>query len=75
MTLTKGNYIRDYIYGCGGGSETVTYSAGYYWVKYQGAWVPAEYSSNGYWMLIGCEGPAREEELDEVGASMERPED
>lgn len=45
--------------------------AGYYWVNYLGTWMPAEYSSDGYWMLIGYDGPVNETELT-VGDSLER---
>jgi hypothetical protein len=43
---------------------------GYYWVKYRGVWMPADYESF-CWMLIGYDGPVREEELDEIGERLE----
>jgi len=44
----------------------------YYWVMHVGHWQPAEWCRNGYWMLIGYDGPIYESELDAVGEELAR---
>ena len=44
---------------------------GYYWVNYHGEWMPAQYSSYGYWIVIGYDGSVDSEDV-EVGEEIIR---
>lgn len=46
--------------------------SGYYWVKYHGEWMPAEWSDSlGCWSLCGYDGPIEVVELEDVGDRLE----
>lgn len=49
---------------------------GFYWLKYNGKWIPAEYKSygNGYWFIVGDDCPIDVDDryIGEVGERIER---
>jgi len=42
---------------------------GYYWIKYHGEWMPAEWASS-FWMIIGYDGTCNDDEFDEIGEEI-----
>jgi len=51
---------------------------GYYWVKFHGKWIPAEYEiyddkSGSSWQIVACDEPFDDDAFDEIGPALKTP--